>query len=171
MSGTDIGLLIVRLLLGGLVFAHGTRKLFGWFGGAGLAANAAVFEAVGYRPGLLMAVTAGLCEAGGGVLTVSGIGTALAGALVLGSMINAAVVQSPNGFWFANKGMEYPLMLGVLAVALVFTGPGRASIAQAVGWNIDGPVWGVVAVAAAVVGAAGVLGRRRAQQLRLKEQV
>jgi putative oxidoreductase len=161
---TDIGLLLIRLTIGMLVFGHGTRKLFGWFGGAGLPANAAVFEKLGYRPGLVMAAVAGVCEAGGASLLIIGLASPLAGAMLLGSMLNAAAVQWPNGLWFANRGAEYPLVIGLIAESLVFTGYGRASLAHLLGWQLSGWRWGIASAAAAIAGAAVVLARRSMQR-------
>jgi putative oxidoreductase len=161
MTSAGLGLLLIRLTIGPLVFAHGTRKLFGWFGGAGLRATATVFDGLGYRPGRLMAAVAGICEAGGAVLLLTGLAIPLAGALLLGSMLNAAAVQWPNGLWFANRGAEYPLVLGLIATGLVFTGPGRFSLSALAGWSWQGWPWGLASAAAATAGAVTVLARRR----------
>lgn len=157
MTPIDVGLLLIRLVIGALVFGHGTRKLFGWFGGAGLRANAAVFESLGYRPGIVAALAAGGCEAGAAILLVLGVFPPLAGAMLLGSMLNAAAVQWVNGLWFANKGAEYPLVLGAIAVSLAFTGPGRISLAEVLDWHLYGWGWGVAALLAGSLGAATIL--------------
>jgi putative oxidoreductase len=153
----DLGLLLIRLVVGLLVFGHGTRKLFGWFGGAGLRANAGVFESLGYRPGILAALAAGVCEAGAAVLFLLGLATPLAGAMLLGSMLNAAMVQRVNGLWFANRGAEYPLVLATIAAMLAFTGPGRFSLAEALDLRLHGWAWGVGALLAGALGAAAIL--------------
>jgi putative oxidoreductase len=57
--------LILRVVVGALLVGHGTQKLFGWFGGHGPRTTGAFFELLGYRPGVLFAVIAGLTEAGG----------------------------------------------------------------------------------------------------------
>jgi hypothetical protein len=72
------GLLILRVVVGGLLVGHGTQKLFGWFGGHGPRATGAFFELLGYRPGVLFAVIAGLTEAGGGMMLAVGLLTPLA---------------------------------------------------------------------------------------------
>ena len=72
----DVGLLALRLGVDGTLVAHGTQKPFGWFGGAGLEKTAAGFEHIGFRPGKVNAITAGLGEAGGGALLATGIGSA-----------------------------------------------------------------------------------------------
>ena len=66
----SIAFLIVRLILGLGMTAHGTQKLFGWFGGPGIAGTSGAFEGLGFRPGTAFALTAGLGETIGGLLTV-----------------------------------------------------------------------------------------------------
>ena len=68
----DAGLLILRVVVGVALVGHGTQKLFGWFGGHGRHRTGAFFELLGYRPGVLFAVIAGLSEAGGGTLLALG---------------------------------------------------------------------------------------------------
>src|SRR5260221_211712 len=62
-----IGLLVLRVLVGGLFAAHGAQKLFGWFGGYGIKGTGGFFESLGYRPGPLMALVAGATGLRGGV--------------------------------------------------------------------------------------------------------
>src|SRR5258705_9197662 len=64
----NAGLLVARLVFGLSLAAHGAQKLFGWFGGYGLAGTGGFFEQLGYRPGKTFAALAGLAEFGGGVL-------------------------------------------------------------------------------------------------------
>src|SRR4051794_41882486 len=64
------GLLLLRVVAGGTIFAHGAQKLFGWFGGHGVRGTAGFFENLGYRPAVLLAVLAGLGGGGGGVFAV-----------------------------------------------------------------------------------------------------
>ncbi|WP_043448398.1 DoxX family membrane protein, partial [Streptomyces nodosus] len=56
----DVGLLLIRLGIGGVLAAHGTQKLFGWFGGGGIEGTGRFMESVGYRPGRASATAAGL---------------------------------------------------------------------------------------------------------------
>ncbi|MER7975102.1 DoxX family protein [Streptomyces sp. NPDC096080] len=123
----DAGLLIVRLVLGLTVAAHGAQKLFGWFGGGGLDGTGQFFALSGYPAGRTMAVVAGLSETLGGLGLVLGLFTPLAGAAVLGTMVNALAVKWGGGF-FAPDGVEYELLLAATAAGLALTGPGRIAV-------------------------------------------
>ncbi|MEU2039802.1 DoxX family protein [Nocardia niwae] len=145
---TDIGLLIVRVVFGGLLAAHGAQKLFGWWGGPGLQANADGFEQMGYNPGKVFGTLAGLTELGGGLLLLLGLLTPLAGAIVLGTMINAVNVTWAMGLF---GGYETGLLFAVVGAALPFTGPGKFSLDAQRPWGRHGFVWGVGALILAVV--------------------
>ncbi|WP_329041708.1 DoxX family membrane protein [Streptomyces sp. NBC_00178] len=123
----DGGLLLLRLAVGLTVAAHGTQKLFGWFGGGGLEGTGQFFTMSGYPSGTTMALIAGLSETLGGLGLVTGLLTPLAGAAVLGTMINALAVKWGGGF-FAPEGVEYELLLAVAAAGLALTGPGRLAV-------------------------------------------
>lgn len=120
----DVGLLVLRLVLGLTMAAHGTQKLFGWFGGGGVSGTGQFFTASGYPAGDAMAVLAGLTETLGGLGLAAGLLTPLAGAAVVGTMINAIAVHGAGAF-FAPKGIEYEILLTAGAAALALTGPGR----------------------------------------------
>src|SRR5208283_2121385 len=87
----DIAFLAVRLLVGLAMAAHGSQKLFGWFGGYGLAGTGGFFESLGFRPGKLFALLAGLGEIGSGILIAFGLGGAIGPALLVMVMIVAIV--------------------------------------------------------------------------------
>ncbi|MER7191352.1 DoxX family protein [Streptomyces flaveolus] len=153
----DAGLLIVRVVLGLTVAAHGAQKLFGWFGGGGLEGTGQFFTMSGYPSGETMAVIAGLSETLGGLGLVLGLLTPLAGAAVLGTMINALAVKWGGGF-FAPQGVEYELLLTAGAAGLALTGPGRIAADRFLpGLRTHRLVYGAVAVALAVVLAGLVL--------------
>lgn len=125
----NLALLIARLLLGLALAAHGSQKLFGWFGGGGPAGTAVVFEKLGFRPGRLFALAAGLGEVGGGVLTALGLLGPVGPALMVLTMIVAALaVHRRNGFFASKQGYELALVYGVGAFVLAFTGPGAYSL-------------------------------------------
>ena len=159
----DPGLFILRLVVGLTLAAHGTQKLFGWFGGHGIAGTGGFMEQLGFRPGRLHAALAGLGEAGGGLLLAAGLFTPLAAAVVVAVMfVAAASVHVAKGFFAQNGGFEYPLVLGTAAAALGFTGPGALSMDSALGLARHGASWGFAAlVAGLLVGAASLAGRKR----------
>jgi putative oxidoreductase len=124
-----IGLLLVRLVFGGLMAAHGSQKLFGWLGGYGLTGTGTFFEQLGFRPGRLFAAAAGSTEVLGGVLVAAGCGGPIGPALLVSVMIVAAVsVHWGHGLFAATNGIEVPLLYAAGVAALAFTGFGRYSL-------------------------------------------
>src|SRR5258705_9169584 len=85
----NLGLLVIRLVVGLLLVGHGAQKLFGWFGGHGLDAAGASFEALGLGPGRRMALAAGGSEVAGGILFAVGLVTPLGAALLSAVMLTA----------------------------------------------------------------------------------
>jgi putative oxidoreductase len=160
-AARDLGLLAVRVGVGGALVAHGAQKLFGWFGGSGLEQTGAMFQKLGFRPGKLNAIAAGLGEAGGGALLAVGLGTPGAGAAVAGTMIVASSMHVEKGFFNGKGGFEYPAVLGWSAAALALTGPGRLSLDHVLGHRLNRSWMRNLALAAAVPAAAAVILRRR----------
>jgi putative oxidoreductase len=145
------GILLLRVVVGLAFVGHGTQKLFGWFGGYGPQGTGGFFASQGYRAGVLMAVVAGVAEAGGGTLLALGLLTPLAGTLLAIVMINAiGSVTFKRAFML---GSELEIAYLTVAVALAATGPGRFSIDRALGWddNLSGVWWGIAALAVAAV--------------------
>jgi putative oxidoreductase len=142
----DQALLLLRLVFGLIMAAHGSQKLFGWFGGYGLAGTGGFFEGLGFRPGKLFAFAAGLSEFGGGLLIALGLLGPVGPALVLAVMVVAAVtVHLHNGFFVTTNGIELTLLYAAAAVAIALGGPGRFSIDALLGlhWSTL-IVWGVL---------------------------
>jgi len=151
----SIGLLILRLVVGLSLAAHGAQKLFGWFGGYGIAGTGQFLEQLGFRPGRLHAAQAGLAEVLGGLFLAAGFLTPAAAAAVVAVMLVAALsVHIKNGFFAQTGGYEYTLVLGGAALALAFTGPGAISVDQALGLSWSGETWGLAALAAGLIGGA-----------------
>jgi putative oxidoreductase len=158
----DLGLLILRLVVGLTLAAHGAQKLFGWFGGYGLAGTGGFLEQLGFYPGKRAAFMAGLAETAGGLLLALGAATPLGGTIIVAVMLVAiATAHLTKGFFNHNGGYEYPLVLAVAALSLAFTGPGRISVDALLGREYAGIAWGVGSLIVGSVGAVLQLASRR----------
>ena len=128
---------IVRITAGLLLIPHGAQKLFGWFGGYGLTATGQFFESqLGMSPGVLVAAAAGSVEFFGGIALVLGLLTRPAAAAVAVLMGVALSVHVPNGFFWTDGGVEYPLMWGLIALAIFLRGGGQYSLDARFGLRI-----------------------------------
>jgi putative oxidoreductase len=146
------GLLLLRIVFGLTLAAHGAQKLFGSFGGPGLRGTAGFFGSLAFRgPPLLMAFAAGLGELGGGLLFTLGLATPFAALAMAVVMLNAIFSVTLKRAFMAGSELELAYL--VTAVALAATGPGRFSLDRAIGWDDDitGLWWGVIVLAAAAV--------------------
>jgi putative oxidoreductase len=160
-SGRDLGLLVLRVGVGGTLFTHGAQKLFGWFGGGGIEGTAGMFEKIGFVPGKANAIAAGLGEAGGGALLALGLATPAAGAAVAGTMVVASSMHASDGFFSNKGGLEFPAVLGVAAAALALTGPGDYSADRLLGHRVNRPWMRTLALASVAPAATAVIMRRR----------
>ena len=172
----DIGLLIIRVVVGGLMFAHGTQKLFGWFGGHGIEGTKGFFGSLGYPAAGTLAVVAGLGEAGGGLLLATGFVTPLAAAAIAGVMLNAIITAHWPKVWNTEGGLEFPLTLSAAALGVAFIGAGRFSIDRLIGWDLQGTTWGLAAAGLALAAGAVTLAmramhRRSTQAAEVRERV
>jgi len=148
----DTGLLIARLILGLSLGAHGAQKLFGWFGGYGLRGTGGFFENLGFRPGALFALAAGLGELGGGLLTAAGLFGPVGPALIILVLLVAIfTVHWTNGFFAQSNGIELPLAYVTAALALAFAGTGGYSLDGLFGLTtLSQPATAWIAIAVAV---------------------
>jgi putative oxidoreductase len=160
----DAGLLIVRLVFGLLMAAHGAQKLFGWFGGYGLAGTGGFFEALGFRPGRLFAAAAAVSELTGGLLIALGFLGPVGPALMLSVMIVAAVtVHLKHGVFAASNGIELTLLYAAVAASLALTGPGHDSLDTVLGLSsVWTPELAWTALGISIVGGVANLAIRRA---------
>jgi putative oxidoreductase len=130
-------LLVTRVIIGLGLFGHGAQKLFGWFGGYGVKGTGGFFEQLGFKPGSLFAVAAGLGESGGGLLTALGLGGPIGPAIIVMVMLVAIFsVHWTKGFWQSAGGYELNLYIIAGALTLGFAGPGPLSLDTVLG--IDG---------------------------------
>jgi len=149
---------VVGLLLAG----HGAQKLFGWFGGPGLAGITGWLASTGMRPAGFWAFMAGLSEFGGGLLLALGFLSPLGSLGIIAAMIMAIVKGHwGKGLWAANNGSELPLTYLIVALIIAFTGPGAYALDTVLNITLPQPIalWGglavvVVGVAVALLGQA-----------------
>jgi putative oxidoreductase len=160
----ELALLVLRVVVGLLFVGHGAQKLFGVFGGHGIAGTAGFFESIGLRPGRIHAPAAGAAEFVGGALIALGLLTPLGAALIIAVMVAAvATVHLPNGIWATGNGYELNLVYGAVAFALAGVGAGEISIDNVIGWDVAGAGWALGALAVGLVGGIGaVLSGRQA---------
>lgn len=120
---------LVRIITGAVLMPHGAQKLFGWFGGYGLAATGQYFDAtLGMRPGIMFAAAAGIIEFFGGLLLVLGLFTRPVALIVAGFLAVALTAHIANGFFWTEGGIEYPLLWALVALAVFFRGGDRYSL-------------------------------------------
>ena len=144
----QVGRFIARTVIGSLFIGHGTQKLFGSFGGPGLAGTDGMMEALNMRPARRNSLAAGVTETAGGALLVAGLATPLASAGLIGVMITAIrKVHLPNGPWAANGGWEYNAVLIAALMALAEDGAGDLSIDAAAGMQRKGARWALLSLA------------------------
>jgi len=152
-AGLDLGLLVLRLVLGGLFVAHGLQKLFGLFQGDGIDGTVKLLESFGFHSHTtVLAWATGLTELVGGTLVFLGLFTPAGAAAILGLMGSAIWVKF-NGHEFAGK-VELESIYAAAAFTLLFTGPGRVSLDRPTPWYRHASAFGVaffVVAAAAVV--------------------
>ena len=128
--------LMVRVATGLFLMPHGAQKLFGLFGGYGLAGTGQFFETKLGLPAS-MALVIGLVEFFGGLALAAGFATRIAAGLITGMMVVAVLmVHLPHGFFWTDGGYEYPLLWGLLSLSYVIRGAGRKSVDALIGWEI-----------------------------------
>lgn len=151
-DGFNYGVLLLRVVVGLTLAAHGYNK---FFGGGKIPGTARWFDSMGMKPnGRIHALAAATTELGAGLLFAVGLLTPLASAGFVGLMIVAAyTVHRANGFFIVKDGWEYNLLLATVAVAVASIGPGRYSLDDQFG--LDFAFHPKIAVAIAVVGGVG----------------
>lgn len=129
ISHAGFAALVLRLPIGLILAAHGSQKLFAWFGGYGLEGTGQWMDSVGLSPGFVMALLAGSAEFFGGIALILGLLTRTAAAITAVTMLVALVsVHLGNGFFLATQGIEYALALLSASSALIVMGGGHFSI-------------------------------------------
>ena len=138
-AARDLGTLFLRLILGGYLVAHGAQKLLGTFDGPGLRRTAKRFDALGLRPGAVMATAASASEIGGGLLTAAGAWSPLGPLMLAQTMAVASTTHRAKGPFASKGGYELALTNLGAAVLLGVAGPGRISVDHLFGLRL--PRW------------------------------
>src|SRR6266852_1394680 len=155
---TALGLLILRLVVGLILAAHGAQKLFGWWGGPGMTGWTQSVQRLRIRPAQPWAWVAALSEFGGGLLLALGLLSPLGSLAIVGAMVVAiGTVHLSRGFWTGKGGYEFNLSLIAAAVALALTGPGPYSLDSALGIHLPEPLTLIVGTVALIVGVSATL--------------
>jgi len=134
LSTVSFGLLVLRVVVGLIMAAHGAQKLLGWFGGYGLRGTGEFFVQLGFQPGPAFAAAASISEIISGLLVTLGFLGPIGPALMISVMIVAAMtVHWEHGLLAANNGIELPRLYGASAFALALTGFGQYSFDSLLG--------------------------------------
>jgi putative oxidoreductase len=158
------GLLILRLVVGLTVAAHGAQKLFGLWGGPGMTGWTQVVQRLRIRPARPWAWVAALSEFGGGLLLALGLLSPFGSLAITGTMLVAiATVHLSKGFWVTKGGFEFNLTLIGAAVALAITGPGAYSLDIALRIHLPEPATLILGTIALIAGVAATLLSRSPQ--------
>lgn len=127
----SLGLLVLRLVLGGAFIGHGAQKAFGAFEGPGMEGFKGMTKQLGLEPAEIMAPIGAYNELVGGISILLGFFTPLGAAAIINNMVVAIwKVHGKNGFWNTKQGWELPGIIIASAVALALGGPGNISIDQ-----------------------------------------
>ena len=159
-----VGLLVLRLVIGMILTAHGLQKLFGWWGGPGMKGWVGAMNRMRIRPAAPWAWVSAFAEVLGGIGLAVGLLTPLPSLAIAASMLVAiALVHWPRGFWSTKGGYEFNLSIlaGVAAIALI--GPGVYSLDAALRIHLPEPATLIVGTVAMLAGVAVALGTRGPQ--------
>ncbi len=155
------GILILRLVIGLTLAAHGAQKLFGWWGGPGMKGWTGAMNHMRIRPATPWAWASALAEFAGGLGLAVGFLNPLPSFAIAGSMIVAvALVHLPKGFFNTKGGYEFNLAIIAAAAAVALTGPGAYSLDSALGIHLPEPVTLIVMSVLVIIGVVATLGAR-----------
>jgi Predicted membrane protein len=165
MDTADLGLLILRLVVGLTLAGHGAQKAFGWWNGPGLAAWQGALSRMGFQPVALWTVISIGAELVGGLAIAVGFLTPLAAAVLIGqAVVIIGKVHLSKGFWSGKGGIEFPLSLSAGALAIGLIGAGSVSIDNALGLGFSDLVRIGLLLAGALGGLAAIAASRITHQ-------
>lgn len=146
----DIGLLILRITIGGIVAIHGAQKLLpARHGGMGIATTTGFVDSLGFRPAKAFAWLLALTELGAGLALAAGCATPIAATLLVAVMVAAILaLHFDKGFFATDGGYEFPFVLAIGALATAFAGGGQWSFDRVLDWTLAGEAWGITAAVA-----------------------
>lgn len=149
----DYALLLMRVMLGIILAAHGSQKLFGWFDGGGIKGSTKMMQSLDIHPPVFWAYVNGICEFGGGLLTALGVLWPIGPLMIVANMLVAvAKARWEKGFWSMNGGYEYDLALLVNALALGMIGAGRYSVDGYLSFALPQPQTLITGIIVALIG-------------------
>ena len=154
INGLNLGLLIIRVVVGVTLATHGLNKIFG---GGKIAGTAGWFASMGMKMPKANAWIAALTEIGSGALLALGLLTPLAAAGMVAIMVVALITTHIKNGWFIfnpGGGIEYVVVLAAVGIGLACTGPGEWSIDHAAKIHWSGVPTGLIIVLAAGIGGA-----------------
>jgi putative oxidoreductase len=159
----DTALLVLRVVVGALLFGHGAQKFFGWFGGPGFVKTRIMMGGhLRLRPAVFWSLMAVLSETGGGLLLALGFLQPLGALGVTAAMLMAINAHWPN-VWASDRGFEYPLTLLATGLTIGLIGGGRYTLDRAFGIDIPSPGTFLVGLIVVLVGVAIALLTRAPQ--------
>jgi putative oxidoreductase len=125
---------VLRIVLGAILVPHGMQKLFGAFGGMGLEKNAALFDKIGYAPGMFWGTLVGCTELIAGALLVIGLFARPAAFAVVIFMLNGVYfLSNSGGFFWTKGGSEFAILILVAALFVLIRGAGPWSVDRRIG--------------------------------------
>lgn len=130
----DLGLLVLRLLVGLSFLYHGLQHLTKWFDGQGLEGTRQMLEQGGWKQVQVAATMLGVSEVGGGALIILGLATPLAAAAVLAAIADAWLWKYSNQMHPHYADLEVESLLAVATAAVILSGPGRWAVDRNTGW-------------------------------------
>ena len=140
MFSIDAGLLLLRIVVGLLFVGHGAQKLFGWFGGKGMAPHIEITRKLNVHPAVLWAWASALTEFLGGLAFAFGFLTPLVSAALVGNMLVAIIrAHWKNGLWNQQGGIEFPLTMALVSFVVGAVGAGVYSLDTILGIEFPEP--------------------------------